>query len=38
MKGIHDNDSILQHLKNPELMENINKRLSSMRKTKYRCS
>jgi len=31
MKGIHDNDSILQYLREPELMENVNKYLSSMR-------
>ena len=31
MKGIRDNDSMLQYLREPKLMENVNKYLSSMR-------
>ena len=31
MKGIHDSDSVLQYLREPQLMENIDKHLSSIR-------
>ena len=31
MRGIHDSNSVLQYLREPELMENVNEYLSSMR-------